>query len=108
MTHVVTEPCILCKHTECVEVCPVDCFKQGHNFLVIDPLECIDCGVCIPVCPVNAIYSAEETPPDQQEFIAWNASLARHPEWETIVFKQAPLVGYEQWTDVKHKREWLS
>lgn len=108
MTHVVTEPCILCKHTECVEVCPVDCFKQGRHFLVIDPLQCIDCGVCIPVCPVNAIYPSEQIPSDQQDFIALNASLANDPEWGTILFKQAPLQGHEQWKTVKDKRAWLN
>ena len=65
MTHVVTESCIRCKYTDCVDVCPVDCFREGPNFLVIDPDECIDCAVCIPECPVNAIYAEEDTPADQ-------------------------------------------
>ena len=59
MTHVVTESCIRCKYTDCVDVCPVDCFREGPNMLVIDPDECIDCAVCIPECPVNAIYAEE-------------------------------------------------
>ena len=59
MTYLVLENCIKCKHTDCVEVCPVDCFKEGPNFLVIDPAECIDCGVCVPECPVDAIYRDE-------------------------------------------------
>src|SRR3546814_3368964 len=78
----------VCSSDLCVEVCPVDCFKQGRHFLVIDPLQCIDCGVCIPVCPVNAIYPSEQIPPDQQDFIALNASLANDPAWGTILFKQ--------------------
>jgi NAD-dependent dihydropyrimidine dehydrogenase PreA subunit len=56
MPFVVTENCIKCKHTDCVEVCPVDCFHEGPNFLVIDPDECIDCTLCEPECPVNAIF----------------------------------------------------
>jgi ferredoxin len=80
MTHVVTESCIRCKYTDCVDVCPVDCFREGPNFLVIDPDECIDCAVCIPECPVNAIYAEEDTPPDQLQFIQLNADLAKLPE----------------------------
>ena len=64
MTHVVTEACIRCKYTDCVDVCPVDCFREGPNFLTIDPDECIDCAVCIPECPVNAIYAEEDVPED--------------------------------------------
>ena len=64
MTHVVTESCIRCKYTDCVDVCPVDCFREGPNFLTIDPDECIDCAVCIPECPVNAIMPEEDVPGD--------------------------------------------
>ena len=81
MAHVVTEPCILCKYTDCVDVCPVDCFREGPNFLVIDPDECIDCAVCIPECPTNAIMAEEDVPEDQQEFIALNAAF--HYSYET-------------------------
>ena len=76
MTHVVTENCIKCKYTDCVDVCPVDCFREGPNFLVIDPDECIDCAVCIPECPANAIYAEEDVPQDQLNFIALNAELS--------------------------------
>ncbi len=76
MTHVVTEQCIRCKYTDCVDVCPVDCFREGPNMLVIDPDECIDCAVCIPECPVNAIYAEEDVPADQVAFIKLNAELA--------------------------------
>ena len=69
MTFVVTEACIKCKLTDCVEVCPVDCFHEGPNFLVIDPDECIDCTLCEPECPVEAIYSEDELPADQQQFL---------------------------------------
>ena len=68
MTHIVSESCIRCKYTDCVDVCPVDCFREGPNMLVIDPDECIDCAVCIPECPVNAIYAEEDLPTDQLPF----------------------------------------
>jgi len=70
MTFVVTESCIKCKYTDCVDVCPVDCFHEGPNFLVIDPDECIDCTLCEPECPVEAIYSEDELPEGQEHFIA--------------------------------------
>ena len=60
MTYLVNENCVKCKHMDCVEVCPVDCFYEGENMLVINPDECIDCGVCVPECPVDAIYEDEE------------------------------------------------
>src|SRR5256885_8318302 len=76
MPHVVTETCIKCKYTDCVDVCPVDCFREGPNFLVIDPDECIDCAVCIPECPANAIFAEEDVPADQLAFIKLNAELS--------------------------------
>ena len=82
MTYVVTENCIKCKYTDCVDVCPVDCFKEGPNMLVIDPDECIDCAVCVPECPVNAIFAEEDLPADQKPFVAINAELAK--VWSTI------------------------
>ena len=80
MTFVVTESCIRCKYTDCVDVCPVDAFREGPNFLAIDPAECIDCAVCVPECPVSAIYAEEDVPSDQLHFTALNAELAR--EWK--------------------------
>jgi len=77
MPFVVTENCIKCKYTDCVEVCPVDCFHEGPNFLVIDPDECIDCTLCEPECPVNAIYPEDDVPAGQEGFIALNAELAK-------------------------------
>ena len=82
MTHVVCDACINCKRTDCVDVCPVDAFREGPNFLVIDPDECIDCAVCIPECPEAAIYAEEDVPEDQLEFIELNAELAQ--EWPSI------------------------
>ena len=77
MAFVVTESCIKCKYMDCVEVCPVDCFHEGPNFLVIDPDECIDCTLCEPECPVEAIYSEEEIPAGQENFKQLNAELAK-------------------------------
>jgi ferredoxin len=105
MTHVVTESCIKCKHTDCVDVCPVDCFKEGPNFLVIDPDECIDCAVCIPECPVNAIYAEEDLPAGQEAFTALNAELAK--VWPVITDKKDALPDAEQWKDVKEKLQHL-
>jgi ferredoxin len=105
MTHVVTESCIKCKHTDCVDVCPVDCFKEGPNFLVIDPDECIDCAVCIPECPVNAIYAEEDVPAGQEGFTALNAELAK--VWPVITDKKDALPEAEQWKDVKDKLQHL-
>ena len=82
MTHTVTEACIQCKYTDCVDVCPVDCVREGPNFLTIDPDECIDCAVCIPECPADAIYAEEDLPEDQKQFIAINAELTKI--WPTI------------------------
>jgi ferredoxin len=105
MTHVVTESCIKCKHTDCVDVCPVDCFKEGPNFLVIDPDECIDCAVCIPECPVNAIYAEEDVPAGQEAFTALNAELAK--VWPVITDKKDALPDAEEWKDVKDKLQYL-
>src|SRR5690606_15830334 len=79
MTFVVTDNCIKCKYTDCVEVCPVDCFYEGPNFLVIHPDECIDCALCEPECPANAIFAEDEVPEDQQQFIELNAE-----EWDGV------------------------
>lgn len=97
MTHVVTENCIRCKYTDCVDVCPVDCFREGPNFLVIDPDECIDCAVCIPECPANAILPEEDVPGDQQQYIALNAELAK--SWPSITKRKAPLPDADEWKD---------
>lgn len=82
MTYVVTEDCIKCLHTDCVEVCPVDCFHIGPNFMVIDPDECIDCTLCEPECPVEAIFAEDELPEGMENYIALNEELSR--EWPVI------------------------
>ncbi|HHH38958.1 MAG TPA: ferredoxin family protein [Sedimenticola sp.] len=105
MTYVVTENCILCKYTDCVDVCPVDAFHEGPNFLVIDPEECIDCDVCVPECPAKAIFAEEDLPPDQQQFLEINAELARR--WPVITEKKSPLPEAEKWDGVKGKIRYL-
>ena len=97
MTHVVTEACIKCKYTDCVDVCPVDCFREGPNFLVIDPDECIDCAVCIPECPANAILPEEDVPGNQQQFIQINAHLTK--TWPSITKRKDPLPDADEWKD---------
>lgn len=105
MTFVVTEACIKCKYTDCVDVCPVDCFHEGPNFLVIDPDECIDCTLCEPECPVEAIYSEDELPEGQEAFIKLNADLAL--KWPVITdVKDAPADA-DDWTNIKDKIELL-
>lgn len=86
MTFVVTDNCIKCKYTDCVEVCPVDCFYEGPNFLVIHPDECIDCALCEPECPAVAIFSEDEVPEEMQEFIQLNVELAEI--WPNITEKK--------------------
>ncbi|HLF17881.1 MAG TPA: 4Fe-4S dicluster domain-containing protein [Candidatus Omnitrophota bacterium] len=89
MTHVVTEPCIKCRYTDCVTVCPVDCFHEDKEMLVIDPEVCIDCGACIPECPVQAIYTEADVPDKWKSFIATNADKAK--SLPTITEKKEPL-----------------
>ena len=89
MTYVVDEKCIKCKHMDCVEVCPVDCFYEGENMLVIHPDECIDCGVCEPECPVEAIYADVDLPEKYQEYLEINADKSQ--EFPVISEKSDPL-----------------
>ena len=105
MTHVVTDACVGCKYTDCVAACPVDCFHEGPNFLVIDPEVCIDCGVCIPECPVEAIVDAKDLPAGQIEYLALNARLAR--QWPLISAPQAPMPDADVWAERKDKRREL-
>ena len=82
MPYVVAEPCINCKYTDCVEVCPVDCFYEGPNFLAIQPDECIDCDACVPVCPVDAIYEERDLPEEWEHYTQWNEYLAN--QWRDL------------------------
>ena len=102
MTYVVTESCIKCKHTDCVDVCPTDAFREGPNFLAIDPDECIDCTLCVPECPVEAIFAEDDVPKAQVEFIALNAELSK--VWPALVEKKAALPDADDWAKVKSKR----
>lgn len=103
MPFIVTEPCILCKYTDCVAVCPMDCFVEGPNFLAIDPVGCIDCSVCVAECPVGAIVNAAEATEAQKPYIEINANLARDHRWEKITHKKAPLDQHEKWALIKQK-----
>jgi ferredoxin len=105
MTFVVTEACIKCKYTDCVEVCPVDCFHEGPNMLVINPDECIDCTLCEPECPVDAILSEDELSEDQQKFLQINTELSA--KWPVIVEIKAAPEDADDWVDVKNKLEYL-
>ncbi len=101
MAYVVTENCIKCKYTDCVEVCPVDCFHEGPNFLVIDPDECIDCTLCVPECPINAIYAEDDLPEDQKQFVQLNAELAK--KWPVITEKKDSLPDAAEWENKPDK-----
>ena len=105
MTYVVAEGCILCKHTDCVDVCPVDCFVEGPNFLAIDPDGCIDCAVCVPECPENAIYAEDDVPAEQRQFIAINAELAKI--WKPITKSKESMPEHEKWAGVANKLQYL-
>ncbi len=94
MAHIVAEPCIRCKFTDCVAVCPVDCFHEGVNFLVIDPETCIDCGLCPPECPVTAIYAEEDLPDKWSNFTDLNAKYAC--DWPVIDAQKEPMSSSEE------------
>lgn len=107
MPFVVTEACIQCKYTDCVTVCPMDCFFEGPNFLVIHPDECIDCSICVAECPVGAIVNASEIAADQHEFIEINARLSQHPDWVRIRRSKDPMPEHEHWGQIAAKRHLL-
>jgi ferredoxin len=99
MTYVVTDNCIRCKYTDCVEVCPVDCFYEGENFLVIHPDECIDCGVCEPECPAEAIKP--DTEPGLDMWLKLNAEFAI--KWPNITVKRDSLPEAKEMDGVEGK-----
>ena len=105
MTYVVTDNCIQCKHTDCVAVCPVQCFYEGPNFLVIHPEECIDCDACVPACPVNAIYNEDKLPDEKKQFLLINEQLSRL--WPQISDQKEPLPDAAKWDGVENKLQHL-
>lgn len=105
MTFVVIDHCIKCKYTDCVEVCPVDCFREGQNMLVIDPDECIDCNLCVPECPVSAIYAEDDLPGDKKDFLALNKDLSK--KWPMITAMKPAPADADQWKDVPNKIQYL-
>jgi len=105
MTYIVGDNCIKCKYTDCVDVCPVDCFHEGPNFLVIDPEECIDCSLCEPECPAGAIFAEDEVPEDQEHFIALNVELSE--KWPVIAEQKEPLADAKEWDGIADKLQYL-
>jgi len=105
MTFVVGENCIKCKYTDCVEVCPVDCFHEGPNFLVIDPEECIDCTLCEPECPAEAIFPEDDLPEDQGHFLELNEELAKN--WPVITEQKAAPSDADDWNGKPGKLDLL-
>ncbi|HEX5513862.1 MAG TPA: ferredoxin FdxA [Gammaproteobacteria bacterium] len=105
MTFVVTENCIKCKYTDCVEVCPVDCFHEGPNFLVIDPEECIDCTLCEPECPAEAIFAEDDLPENQMHFLQLNAELSK--QWPVLTERKEPLPDAAEWDGKPDKLQYL-
>ncbi len=101
MTYVVTENCIKCKYTDCVDVCPVDCFYLGENMVVINPEQCIDCGVCEPECPADAIKA--DTADNMEKWVELNQLYAQ--TWPRVSRKQKPPADADQWKDVPDKLE---
>jgi ferredoxin len=104
MSYVVTEGCIKCKYMDCVEVCPVDCFYEGENFLVINPDECIDCGVCEPECPAEAIFPDSDS--RANDWKETNRKFAA--EWPNITRKGEPLPDADDWKGKPGKAALLS
>ena len=105
MTFLVTENCIKCKHTDCVEVCPVDCFYEGPNFLAINPDECIDCGVCVPECPINAIVEDTNLDHNIPFWVDLNKRLST--KWPNITKKKSALPDAAEWNGKPNKLDLL-
>lgn len=105
MTYVVLESCIKCKYTDCVEVCPVDCFHEGPNMLAIDPEECIDCSLCVPECPVDAIVAEDDIPAGQENMLALNRELAA--DWPVITERKPAPADADDWKNKPDKLKLL-
>ncbi|MEP3296272.1 MAG: ferredoxin FdxA [Pseudoruegeria sp.] len=105
MTYVVTDNCIQCKYTDCVAVCPVECFYEGPNFLAINPSECIDCDDCVVACPADAIFSEDNLPDDKRHFLEINEELSQI--WPQITDQKEPLPDADKWAGLTGKLEHL-
>lgn len=106
MAYVVTDACVRCKFTDCVATCPADCFHEGENMLVIDPAECIDCGACVPACPVEAIYAEDDVPDDMKDYVQINADYAT--KWPLITSQKDPMDESEEYRNVTGKQGMIS
>ena len=107
MAYVVADGCVRCKYTDCVDICPIDdCFREGPNFLVIDPETCIDCTLCVAECPAEAIFAEDEVPEEQLDYIAINAKMAK--VWPAINQAKEPLPEADEWVDVADKIQYLT
>ena len=105
MTFLVTEKCICCKYTNCVEVCPTECFHEGSNFLVINPNSCIDCSLCEAECPIEAIISDNNITNNEIKFLKLNEQLSR--VWPVIKNKKSTQIDSKRWENVKNKLKYL-
>jgi len=101
VTYVVTEACIRCKYTDCVDICPVECFHEGPNMLVINPSVCIDCGLCVPECPVQAIYP--DTEPGMERWVSFNQTYG--DTWPVITQKKEAPSDADEWAKITSKME---
>lgn len=107
MSYIVTEPCINCKYTNCAAVCPVDAFREGPNFLTIDPIECIDCDACVAECPVEAIFPDDEVPLDWEHYIDLNEKLAEQWQDKSINQTKEDFPDADAWAEKEGKLEFL-
>lgn len=105
MTFVVLDNCIKCKYTDCVDSCPVEAFHEGPNFMVINPDECIDCGVCVPECPIDAIKADEDLEAHEEHFLELNIELSK--QWPVITESKEPLPDADEWADIENKLQHL-
>jgi ferredoxin len=106
MAFVVCEPCVRCKYTDCVTVCPCDCFHEGENFLVINPDHCVDCDACAPACPTGAIFADHAVPEKWSEYVELNARFSR--DWPQLTTRLEPLPEADNWAKAADKRGHLS
>lgn len=107
MTHLVTDGCINCKYSDCVVVCPVDCFYEGPNFLVINPDECIDCAVCVAECPADAILHEDDIKDDNERKKWYDINAELSAKWPGITKRKEPLPNADEWKNTPNKLIYL-